>query len=230
MVWAALLPLAGTQAAVSAPQIPVASSPHPGSMLAIAPGRAEKRVRFHDQPVSMAVRPIAEWVVDSGDNHRHVFMIIDKVEAKAYLFDAQGSLQQTAPVLLGLAKGDKDASGVGALPLSGITPQLRNTPAGRFEARLGRNLKGQEILWLDYAAGLSLHRVVTGSKTEHRQQRLDSPSPADNRISFGCVNVPVQFFEQGVLPAFKNRSGVVYVLPETRPASELFNTYRIDAE
>ena len=36
----------------------------------------------------------------------------------------------------------------------------------------------------------------------------------DNRISFGCINVPLAFFENVVSRAFKDTTGVVYVLPE----------------
>jgi hypothetical protein len=188
-----------------------------------------KRARFDAEPASYDARHIADWVVVSGDNRRRPFVIIDKVDAKVFVFDAKGNLQRAAPALLGLAERDDDEPGVGALPLSGIRPEIRTTPAGRFVANMGRNLKGQDILWVDYASGISMHRVVTSNKVERRQERLDSPTPLDNRISFGCINVPVPFFEQVVMPAFAGSSGVVYVLPETRPASEVFGSYTVDA-
>lgn len=188
-----------------------------------------KRARFDAEPASSAARHVADWVVVSGDNRRRPFVIIDKIDAKVYVFDAGGILQRAAPALLGLAERDDDEPGVGALPLSGIRPEIRTTPAGRFVAQMGRNLKGQDILWVDYASGISMHRVVTGNKVERRQERLDSPTPLDNRISFGCINVPVPFFNEVVRPAFAGTSGVVYVLPETRPASEVFGSYTVDA-
>ena len=122
-----------------------------------------------------------------------------------------------APALLGLAERDDDEPGVGDLPLSGIPPEIRTTPAGRFVANMGRNLKGQDILWVDYASGLSLHRVVTSNKAERRQERLDSPTSRDNRISFGCINVPAAFYEAMVWPAFSRAPGIAYVLPATTP-------------
>ena len=57
---------------------------------------------------------------------------------------------------------------------------------------------------------------------------LASPTAADNRISYGCINVPVKFYEDVVSPAFKGTYGIVYVLPETRPAQQVFGSYPIE--
>jgi hypothetical protein len=37
--------------------------------------------------------------------------------------------------------------------------------------------------------------------------------------------VPVRFFDDVVAPAFRGGGGVVYVLPEMRPAREIFGSY-----
>jgi hypothetical protein len=105
--------------------------------------------------------------------------------------------------------------------LSTIRPEERTTPAGRFEASLERSLHGDEILWVDYDAAIALHRVVELPR-ERRLQRLASKHPAERRITYGCINVPVKFFLEVVAPAFRRSDGIVYVLPETRPARELF--------
>lgn len=189
-----------------------------------------KRAWFDTEPASPTALHIADWVVNSGDNRRRPFVIIDKADAKVYVFNSIGNLQRAAPALLGLAKRDDDEPGVGNLKLSGIRPEIRTTPAGRFVARMGHNLKGQEILWVDYAAGISMHRVATGNKLEHRQERLDSPTILDNRISFGCINVPVPFFEQVVMPTFAGKSGIVYILPETQSAAEMFGSYVVEGQ
>ena len=186
-----------------------------------------KRARFDAEPASPAASHVADWVVFTGDNRRQPFMVIDKIDAKVFVFDAGGRLLRAAPALLGLAERDVDEPGVGDLPLSDIHAEIRVTPAGRFVAQMGRNLKGEDILWLDYSAGLSLHRVVTGNKAERRQERLDSPTPRDNRISYGCINVPVPFFDEVVQPAFAGSGGVVYILPETRPPSAVFGSYTL---
>ena len=63
-----------------------------------------------------------------------------------------------------------------------------------------------------------------GTPKERRAQRLASASPADKRITYGCIPVPIRFCEEVVSPAFKGTYGVVYVLPETRPARALFGS------
>ena len=159
-------------------------------------------------------------------------MILDKADARIYLFDAQGKLQAAAPALLGLGKGDTSFAGIGDRKLSSIRPVDRTTPAGRFVGFLGHAFvtnpkRAEDVLWVDYKGGVSIHRVV---KTANRLQRMATPSPLDNRISFGCINVPVKFFEDAVRPAFKETRGIVYVLPETKPAREVFSSYDVPAE
>jgi hypothetical protein len=69
--------------------------------------------------------------------------------------------------------------------------------------------------------------VITTNPKEHRLQRLATPTPLDNRISYGCINIPAKFFENVVRPAFAGTYGIVYVLPETRPADEVFASYDV---
>ena len=60
------------------------------------------------------------------------------------------------------------------------------------------------------------------------RQRLATPTPLDNRISYGCINVPAKFFENVVSPAFTGTNGIVYVLPETRSNREVFASYDVE--
>jgi hypothetical protein len=172
-------------------------------------------------------RKVADWVIDSADNAGMPFMIIDKTNARVMMFDATGRLQGSTPALLGLAKGDDSTPGIGQRKLSTIRPEERTTPAGRFVASLAKDIHGQEILWVDYDTALSLHRVVKGTAAEKRDQRLDSATPDDNRISYGCINVPVKFYERLVSPTFSHTNGIVYILPETRTAKEVFGSYDV---
>ena len=159
-------------------------------------------------------RDMADWVVTSRDNLNKPFAIVDKVNAKVYVFGENGEPYGTAPVLLGLAKGDDSVPGIGNKPLSLISPSERTTPAGRYDTVMGRNTKGKEILWLDYEQALSMHAVVKGVPRDRRAQRLASPTPLDNRISFGCINVPKLFFKDIIKDKFSEKGGIVYILPE----------------
>ena len=184
-----------------------------------------RRADFGQERASIAATQLAHWVVDSRDNQNMPFMIIDKINARVLLFDPSGRLQGTAPALLGLARGDDSTPGIGERPLSSILPGERTTPAGRFVASLDRDARGQELLWIDYNTALALHPVVKGKPSEQRAQRLESATPADNRVSYGCINVPAAFYDSFVSPAFKTTSGVMYILPETRNVHEVFGSY-----
>ena len=78
---------------------------------------------------------------------------------------------------------------------------------------------------MDYKNNVSLHRVVNGRPQDRRRERLATPTPADNRISFGCINVPADFFDRTVNPTFKGTKGVVYVLPEIKATRDFFPKY-----
>lgn len=184
-----------------------------------------KRANFEREQKSRDAQRVADWVVDSGDNRGLPFVIVDKRDAKVFVFYADGRLRGAAPALLGLARGDGSIPGIGERKLSQIRPEERTTPAGRFVASLGYNFKGKDVLWVDYDTSVSMHRVITNKASERRLQRLATPTPLDNRISYGCINVPVKFFNNVLSPAFTGTSGIVYVLPEIRSNSEIFAMY-----
>ncbi len=181
------------------------------------------------QRISASAAQLAGWVLDSRDNQDLPFMIVDKVNARVMLFDRSGRLQGAAPALLGLARGDDSTPGIGERPIASILPAERTTPAGRFVASLDRDRHGQELLWIDYHTALALHRVVRGKPSEQRLQRLESATPADNRVSYGCINVPAAFYDKLVSPSFAGSGGVVYILPETRSMREVFGAYEVGA-
>ncbi len=175
------------------------------------------------------VRRLADWVVDARDNQGLAFVILDKPRARVYAFDPQGRLRGNAPALLGLARGDDSVPGIGERKIADIRPEERTTPAGRFVAEPGRNANGEDIIWVDYDAAVSMHRVRTTNPAEHRLQRLATPSIADNRISYGCINLPVAFYEKVVSPAFKGGRGIVYVMPDVKPLRQVFSRlYDVD--
>ena len=168
------------------------------------------------------VRLATRWILDSHDNQGKPFAVVDKKTAQLHIHAADGRLIGSSPALLGLAPGDSAIADIAHRAPSSLRPFERTTPAGRFESQPGRNLQGEEIVWLDYAASLAIHRLRPAAAVERRAQRLASASPADNRISLGCVVVPVAFYEQVVAPVLGHQRAVVYVLPEDRPVRGYF--------
>ena len=179
---------------------------------------------FGNAQPSVEVREVAQWALSSGDAGGRALVIVDKKQARVFVLDASGHLQGSAPVLLGSARGDDTAPGVGDKPLSQVRPEERTTSAGRFITEPGVNAQGEDIVWVDYQAAVSMHRVRARVKAERRLQRLASPTPDDNRISYGCINLPRRFYEDVLAP--RARAGaVVYVLPETRSYQEVFGIH-----
>ena len=177
---------------------------------------------FAAHPASADARLVANWIVGTKDNQQRPFVILDKRDARLFVFRASGVIVDASPVLLGAAAGDDSVAGIGERPMALVRPEERTTPAGRFVSEPGRNVAGEEVVWVDYDAAVSMHRVRIVDLKERRLARLASPDPAERRISYGCINVPVEFFETVVWPAFGSGRGVVYVLPETKAVRQVF--------
>ena len=173
--------------------------------------------------VSVDAQRVADWVAATRDNGLRDFVIVDKRAARVYVFDLQARLQAYAPALLGAARGDQSVPGIGNRPIAQVLPHERTTPAGRFVAEPGINTQGEDVVWVDYDAAVSMHRVRTTEAAERRLERLASPGIDDKRISYGCINLPVQFYESQLRPRVHGGHGaVVYVLPEVLPLQQVF--------
>jgi hypothetical protein len=175
------------------------------------------------------VRFIANWVADSRDAGDRPFVVIDKKGARVYVFDSGARLLGAAPVLLGVAPGDDTVPGIGDRPLSQVLMHERTTPAGRFVGERGHNARGEDVVWVDYDAAVSMHRVLTTNKQERRLERLATPTVDDNRVSFGCINVPVAFYEKFLRPTFADQTAMIYVLPEVKSIRQVFGAYDVGA-
>lgn len=197
-----------------------------------APGHAaallgDARVADFDGHLASAdARAVADWIARSQDNRRLPFAILDKRDARVFVFDAGARLIDSSPVLLGAAPGDDSVVGIGKRPIAEVRPEERTTPAGRFVSQPGRNASGEDVVWVDYDAAVSMHRVRPVDPKERRLERLASNDPTQRRISYGCINVPVAFFDGVVKPVLGTQRAVVYVLPETRPVGATFASVR----
>ncbi|HEY9066233.1 MAG TPA: hypothetical protein VIO33_14705 [Burkholderiaceae bacterium] len=176
-------------------------------------------------------RYAAEWILDSGDHQGRPFAIVDKRAARIYVFDtaADGAQRLTgaSPVLIGLASGDFAIPDIAQRTPASLRPDERTTPAGRFDTEPGHNDKGEAIVWVDYEASLAIHRLRPAPAVERRTDRLASPDAADHRISYGCVVVPVEFYETVIAATLGKRRGVVYVLPESRSVRAMFGAFEL---
>ena len=173
-------------------------------------------------PVDVANSRIAgavRRIVETDDANGLHFLVIDKRDAELYVFAADGSPIGRTPVLLGSARGDHTVPGIGDRPIAQVRPEERTTPAGRFMGELGRNARNEDVVWVDYDAAVSIHRVLTTNRAERRMERLLSTTPDDNRISYGCINVLPEFYERYIRPEFLGRRAPIYILPEETTAA-----------
>lgn len=185
---------------------------------------------FGNYAPSPDARRLADWIADSGDNGGSDFILIDKKTARVLVFDRQVRLRANSPILLGGALGDDTVPGIGSRPLDQVLPQERTTPAGRFVGERGHNARGEDVVWVDYDSAVSIHRVLTTDPTQRRLERLASDTIADNRVSWGCINVPVAFFESYISPIFQRHHALIYVLPEVKALQSVFALYDVEAK
>ncbi len=227
---------AATLALVLAAPQPASASPHDRKRAAItrpkpaaARPAAAKAVETPPPllPRSDAANRMIAWIAAEHDNKGLPYAVIDKQTASLILFDGKGGVRGEVPVLLGIGIGDDSTPGVGAKDLDEIGPAERTTPAGRFVAKFGRAFGRQRVLWVDYANSVALHAVITTHKKDRRVERLLSPAPDDNRITFGCINVGTRFYTGTLSPLFRKKGGIVYVLPDTRPLDDVFPRVRL---
>jgi hypothetical protein len=199
---------------------PNLAAANPSAVVA-APAAQPRAADFRETTPSDEARRVADWVVVSNDAQGLAFMIVDKLRATVFVFDADGRLLGSSLALLGRAKGDDSPPGIGARRLHSIRPEERTTPAGRFVATLGKDFE-HDVVWIDYDNAISMHRVVHGDPGDNRQQRLSTTNVRDKRISYGCVNVPAKFYDDVVLPVVSDNDAVVYILPETKTLAQVF--------
>lgn len=172
--------------------------------------------------VSADTRYAADWVARHADNEGMPFIIVDKKKARMFVFEADGRLRAASSVLLGAGPGDESVPGIASREPESLLAWEQTTPAGRFVSEPGRNLKGEDIVWVDYEASIAIHRLRPGTARKQRAARLASSASDDKRLTLGCIVVPVSFYDSIIKPVFGQRYGVVYVLPETGTVQAMF--------
>lgn len=173
------------------------------------------------QSASDDVLDTVQWVAASKDNAGLPFVVVDKVNARVYALTPHAQLKATAPILLGGGVGDVMLVAPD-VPMSAIPVQKRITPAGRYPSRLVIDNHGKTVLLVDGPNLITMHIVAKGTPAQRRAERLASATPDDNRVSFGCINVPPAFFTTVLDPDFRPGQGIVYVLPEKTTPAQMF--------
>ena len=205
----------------------IASAPASAANGTIAPSSHASRADQRGETLSRDVQHVADWAIHSGDNKGMPFIIVDKLHAKAAAFDRTGKFLRSTPILIGMGVGDTFEPGVLQMDMHDTKPSQRITPAGRYVAEEDLNLAGERVLWVDYDAGIAIHKLPAKKTPQRRHERLRSSNPADHRITYGCINVPAAFYDQVVGRNFRAKGGIVYVLPDSAPVQAVFKSYDV---
>jgi hypothetical protein len=180
---------------------------------ATVPAEAEEKMSALAKSVYERMAPVAE---KSGK----AFIIADKPNGMIHAFNADGSVIVQDAALYGKDMGDF----MGESSLRG-GPKV--TPAGQFTMKVSK--------WDSYVGGYTLdlsesydgtgyiavHAAYVGNEQENRLGRLASPTAADNRISYGCINTSHETFLNSFLPNIdKFNGGMALVLPDNEALAE----------
>jgi len=170
---------------------------------AVVPAAAKAKMSEAAQVTYSAVAPIAKAA-------NKAFMITDKTGGMLHVFHADGSLLVQDVALVGKDVGDK------------LEGAKKITPAGQYDLHLVPDAEytGGFVYHMGGAVredGLTVavHAVYTGEASEKRPERLATPTPTDNRISWGCINVNNSTMVDTLLPAKAEINGsLIFVMPE----------------
>lgn len=181
--------------------------------------------------MSGQARMVANYMQAAG---YETLVVLDKNNAELLVID-KGEVVMRSPALYGKGKGED------------VSNDPNTTPAGIFA------LREYSVSTRDYAGGLALgflntknssyiiHPTYQRLREQRRDERLASPTPDDNAISFGCVNVPYDFYNsmtaylKGKTTVRLSQAGYVtalprfVVLPKVQSLSETANILGITA-
>jgi len=180
------------------------------------PAVAKAQMSPTAQAVYEAMAPVA---MKSGK----WFMVADKPNGMLHIFKEDGSHALSDPTLYGKDTGDVLAA------VSSLEGGAKVTPAGKFtlKARASTYAGGQELILVeskDYTGYIAIHAADTSTPSENRLGRLDTPTAADNRVSYGCINTKHDTFINEIAPNIANLDGgMVFVVPDAQEqAAQMF--------
>ena len=141
-----------------------------------------QRPLFHDPefaalPASPDARLVVDGVAESADNGPLPFVVLDKRDARVYVVRGEWPFSSPPARCCSVAApGDDTVEGIGMRPIAQVRPEERTTPAGRFVSEPGKNASHEDVVWVDYADAVSMHRVRPIDPKERRLERLARPT------------------------------------------------------
>lgn len=178
--------------------------------------RNDGKADLNGRQVSSNAQRVIDWIAAQNrpsDNS----LIVDPATGRLYVMKG-GKVVADAPALFGKQGiAEADARIINA-NVDETTDDMKVTPSGRYAARMEPDADyGSRITFLRgdaaNASPYAIHRVYLGNPKDRRQQRLDSASPLDNTISYGCVNVSNEFYDQVLRKLDFSGDTFTYLMP-----------------
>lgn len=142
------------------------------------------------------------------------YVIVDKPSATLYMIGADKKLIGQMPVLLGQTKGETPNM---SDPESDTAVQA-TTPAGKYT--MGTIIGEEDLITykgkvfsLCGSDALALHITYPPEK-EKRTEALNTPTPEDNRLSWGCLNISEEMWAKYIEGNIENRGTYMFITPD----------------
>ncbi len=155
--------------------------------------------------------------VQKNSRNFDVVVIVDKKEGSIHVLE-DGVLKASAAMLYGKNLSDDFPGGSMASSYTMTIPigEKKVTPAGRYGLWMTKKDPnyGSSITFAQYKDyRLAIHRVNRDSESEKRPNRLMSFTGKDNNISFGCINVLDQFYDDVLYYLPLTAKSKIFILP-----------------
>lgn len=147
------------------------------------------------------------------------YMMLDKKNATQYVFNDKNEIVAKLVAGLGKDTGDeqntsysfntgKMTTPAGAYIVSNASKESDSREYGPMQYSLfGISTKGEKVY-------LGIHKTYP-KDLDSRTEKLNTPSPSDNRFSNGCINIDVKDFETNIKPYFMGDGGeIMMILPD----------------
>lgn len=193
--------------------VPSKSSAAPSSFNVFE--NAENRL-FIAQETSASAKRLVR-LVQSYAGPSDVSIVLDKATAQIIVMQGKEIVAQN-PALFGSNNSDfwPGGSQEAAFSLPIPMAEKKVTPAGTYKmAKMANDPDyGSSINFSVYKTyRLAIHRVYRGTPSERRPARLASALILDNFISFGCVNVSDEFYDQVIDKLVFSNNSFLFISP-----------------
>lgn len=147
------------------------------------------------------------YLYEMSQNNNKNYLIADKTRAEMYVIGKDGKLLGKFPILLGQTKGEFTNL---SDPDSDVAGKYATTPAGKYIlARNGLSVMEEDlklydskIMSMNGGHGLAIH-IVYPKELIKRMAALETPTPDDNRMSWGCINISKKMWIKYIQDNFK---------------------------